>query len=207
MRLSVEHGALVVQDGRTHTTHTPTRYTLHRAMHDVERIVCLGAVGSLSTSALTWCHEQGIHLAVLSLQGDRLATLTAEPMGDAALRRAQYLAQATGQDVQIARDLVRRKLLAQHTTLLDHPELPDRQRGIEAVEMALSWLGLPEPTPFLSTLDGIRMFEGRAARGYFAAWVGLYRVARDCCSWPCGQGVSPPQEQTVVLQQVRSTPT
>jgi CRISPR-associated endonuclease Cas1 len=39
--------------------------------------------------------------------------------------------------------------------------------------MALSWLELDKPTPFLSTLDGLRVYEGRCARAYFGAWVGL----------------------------------
>jgi CRISPR-associated protein Cas1 len=173
LRLSVEHDALIVQDGRTHSTQEPARTTLQRAMHDVSRIICLGATGSLSTAAIRWCQEQAIHVALLTTRGERLATLTAEPLGDSALRRAQYMASTTGLDVQIARELVRRKLLAQQATIATHPELPDRARAHEALDMALAWLGMTEPTPFLSTLDGLRMLEGRAARGYFGAWVGL----------------------------------
>jgi CRISPR associated protein Cas1 len=176
IRLSVDHDALIVQDGRTHTTQEPARTTLHRAMHDISRIICLGAVGSLSTAAIRWCHEQAIHVSLLTTRGERLATLTAEPLGDSALRRAQYLAPTTGLDVHIARELVYRKLVAQRATIATHPELPDMARALEALDMALAWLGLQEPTPFLSTLDGIRMLEGRAAKGYFGAWGGAGRA-------------------------------
>jgi CRISPR-associated protein Cas1 len=96
-----------------------------------------------------------------------------EAPADAKLRRAQYRAERTGQDVVIARELMRRKLDGQRATIAAHPELPDGLRAADALDMALSWLALPQATPYLSSLDGLRMYEGRCARAYFAAWVGL----------------------------------
>jgi CRISP-associated protein Cas1 len=74
--------------------------------------------------------------------------------------------------VVIARELVRRKLIGQRSTLAAHPELPGRVRGLEVLEDALSWLELPEPPPWLCDLGILRTFEGRAAQAYFASWRG-----------------------------------
>ncbi|HEV2459904.1 MAG TPA: CRISPR-associated endonuclease Cas1 [Ktedonobacterales bacterium] len=113
------------------------------------------------------------HVSLLDSYGNLISTLTPEAPADVALRRAQYRAQDTGHDVALARELLCRKLERQRETIRAHPELPNRERAHEALDMALSWLSLPDATPYLSTLDGIRTFEGRTARAYFAAWVGL----------------------------------
>jgi CRISP-associated protein Cas1 len=171
--LPVERGALVAQDGRTHSTGTPIRHVLYRGVHDVARILWLHAAGSLTFAAVEWCATQGITVSLLDSYGTLISTLTPEAPTDVALRRAQYRAQDTGQDVALARELVCRKLERQRGTIRAHPELPNRERAREALDMALSWLSLPDATPYLSTMDGIRVFEGRTARAYFAAWVGL----------------------------------
>jgi hypothetical protein len=44
-RLWVDHDALILQDGRTHSTHEPARDVLYRAVHDVERIIWIDAAG------------------------------------------------------------------------------------------------------------------------------------------------------------------
>jgi hypothetical protein len=122
-------------------------------MHSMERIMWLGAVGPLSFPAIQWCAEQSITVLLLTRDGALLTTLTPEATADVRLRRALFLAQASGQDVVIARELVRRKLEGQRSTVEAHPELPDWERALEALTMALSWLSLPEP-PGVACLDG-----------------------------------------------------
>jgi CRISPR-associated endonuclease Cas1 len=119
------------------------------------------------------CTEQEITVLLLDRDGELLSTLTPETKADVKLRRSQYQAQGSGQDVVIARELVKRKLEGQRATIEAHPELPDRPRAIEALDMALAWLGLAEPPPWLASLEMLRTYEGRAARAYFAAWAGL----------------------------------
>jgi CRISPR-associated endonuclease Cas1 len=171
--LRVERDALVVREGCTHYPQTPITHTLYRGVHNVERIVWLGADGALSLLAIQWCSEQGITVLLLGRDCELLSTLTPEAKADVKLRRSQYLAQGNGRDIVIARELVKRKLEGQRATVEAHPELPDRPRAIEALDMALAWLGLPEPPPWLNSLDMLRTYEGRAARAYFAAWAGL----------------------------------
>src|SRR5262249_36108069 len=65
-------------------------------------------------------------------------------------------------------------LAAQRATLARHLDLPGQARGLDALDTALSWLTLPaeQQPPWLGTLDGLRIYEGQAARAYFAAWAG-----------------------------------
>jgi len=171
--LRVERDALIVTEGHTHNPQTPLTYTLFRGMHDVERIICLNPSGMLSFPAVQWCAEQDITVTLLDRSGGVLATLTPEAKVDVLLRRQQYLASTSGQDVVIARALVRRKLERQLQTLQEHSALPGAERAAEVLEQALSWLSLPTLPPWLESLSMVRTYEGRAASAYFAAWVGL----------------------------------
>jgi CRISPR-associated endonuclease Cas1 len=171
--LRVERDALVVSEGHTHYPQTPLTHTLFRGMHDVGRIFCLNPNGSLSFPAVRWCAQQGIAVTLIDGDGGVLATLTAEAKEDVTLRRRQYLAASTGQDVAIARALVRRKLQGQLHTLRTHPSLPGAEHGAQVLADALTWLELPTPPQWLETLAMLRTYEGRAAGAYFAAWVGL----------------------------------
>jgi CRISPR-associated endonuclease Cas1 len=104
--------------------------------------------------------------------GHLLSTLTPDATADAALRRRQYFAQATGQDVLICQELLRRKLAAQRATLVSHPELPGQAHALDVLDTALAWLTLPELPPWLMSVDMVRTYEARTARAYFAAWDG-----------------------------------
>ncbi len=185
----VKHGALHVQSGHTYSTQEPTEEILYRGEHGVSQITWLtnGGAGSLSLEALKWCASQRITVCMLTGRGEHLATITPSPdapqalgvpaqengRADAKLRRAQYSLLPSGQDVPLARTIILRKLATQRRCLDRHPELPDRERGYATVDMATEWLSLDPPTPATSSLDGVRLYEARAAQGYFAAWVGL----------------------------------
>jgi CRISP-associated protein Cas1 len=171
--IRVERDALVVSEGHTHYPQTPLTHTLHRGLHDVGRIFCLNPTGSLSFPAVRWCAQQGITVTLIDGDGGVLATLTAEAREDVTLRRRQYLAATTGQDVVIARELVRRKLQRQLQTLHTHPVLPGAEHAAQVLADALTWLELPTPPEWLQALPMLRTYEGRAAGAYFAAWVGL----------------------------------
>jgi CRISPR-associated endonuclease Cas1 len=170
--LRVERDALIVTEGHTHDPQTPDVHTLYRGVHGVERIICLDPQGSLSFPAVRWCAEQEITIVLLDRSGNLLSTLTPEATADAALRRRQYLAQATGQDVLICQELLRRKLAAQRATLVRHPDLPGHAHALDVLATALAWLMLPELPLWLMSVDMVRTYEARTARAYFAAWDG-----------------------------------
>jgi CRISPR/Cas system-associated endonuclease Cas1 len=168
----VGRDALTVTEGHTYSPQAPLVRTLYRGVHGVERIVCLNPQGSLSFPAVQWCAAQGITIVLLDRAGHLLSTLTPDATADAALRRRQYLAQATGQDMPICQDLLRRKLAGQRATLVSHPELPGQVHALDVLDSALAWLTLPELPPWLMSVDMVRTYEARTARAYFAAWDG-----------------------------------
>ncbi len=188
-RLMVKGANLVVQHGRTYSTEDCPSETLYRGIHGVSSIVWLvnGGSGGLSVQALKWCASQNITMRMLTNRGEHLATIFPSPdappsLGfpghengrpDVRLRRAQYNLAPSGQDVPLARAIILRKLAAQRKCLDAHPELPDRERGFAALTIAKEWLSLDPPTPATNSLDGIRLYEARASKGYFMAWKGL----------------------------------
>jgi CRISP-associated protein Cas1 len=171
--LKVERDALVVSEGHTHYPQTPLIHTLYRGMHDVTRIVCLNPTGALSFAAISWCAAQGISLLLLDRDGSILSAFTPDAESDATLRRAQYLAASTGRDVEIARELVRRKVEGQRATLLAHPRLPGAERAASVLADALTWLALPTPPEWLTSINMLRVYEARCAAAYFGAWLGM----------------------------------
>ncbi|MGO8951508.1 MAG: CRISPR-associated endonuclease Cas1 [Ktedonobacterales bacterium] len=170
--LRVEHDALVVTEGRTHHPQTPLVHTLWRGVHEVSRIVCLDPKGSVSFPAVHWCAEQGITLFLVDRLGYLLSLLTPSNRADAGLRRRQYFAEVTGQDVPICQELLRRKLTAQRETLTSHPDLPGRIRALDVLGTAVAWLRLDELPPWLMSVDLVRTYEARTAAAYFNSWVG-----------------------------------
>lgn len=188
-RISVKNDRLIITNGRTYSTEQIGEDVLYRGIHGVSTIVWLvnGGDGNITMSALKWIASQNITLRILTNNGEHLASVFPSPnspqalgyaaqdngRADIRLRRAQYNLQILGKDIQFARQIILRKLAAQLNCLNLHPELPNRERGFEAVNIAIEWLSLPNPTKATNTLDGIRLFEARAAQGYYKAWQGL----------------------------------
>jgi CRISP-associated protein Cas1 len=174
--LGVEAGALIVHQGRTCGAPAPARELLYPGVHVVSCIYWVGRdlqpSGTLTLAALTFCRREGIQLAILDGAGEPLLNVSPDAPTDTALRRAQYTLAERSQ-VRIARELLRRKLNCQRETVQAHPELPNRGRALDALNMALSWLELDTPTPYLSTPEGLLMYEARCARAYWSAWAGL----------------------------------
>jgi CRISPR-associated endonuclease Cas1 len=206
--LFVKNGQLHVTQGRSYSTEPVHDEMLSRGLHGVSTLVWItnGGAGSLSIQAIKWCAQQAITLVILTERGECLgvihpsadaptalgipgrgnAATSRAGRSDVALRRAQYLLASSGRDIEVARQLLHRKIAAQRQTAQKHQELPNQARALEATSLALEWLGVTPPTPFLSSLVGLRVMEAKAARGYFASWVGLpLRVdAKARSRWP-----------------------
>lgn len=170
--LRVERDALVVKQGFTHEGQGNTNRVLYRGMHDVRSIVMLADSGNISIDAIKWCHEQGITVSMLDSDGGLLQSLTVEQEASSQLRRAQYRACDNELAAKICFSLIKEKVTKQLETLYKHPELPEQHRACEILEDATKWLALPELTRF-QDIDYMRLFEGRCAKAYFAAWENL----------------------------------
>ncbi len=169
--LRVEHDALVVTEGRTHHPQSPLIHRLYRGVHAVARIVCLDPQGSLSFAAAKWCRDESIAVVLLDRDGALLSTLTPNELADAALRRAQYVSREHGTDIPIVRELLRRKFAAQLDTVMKcYAEFLDGERAMDMLKTAISWFSLETPPPWLSSIDQLRTYEGRAAAAYFSCW-------------------------------------
>jgi CRISP-associated protein Cas1 len=193
--LKVRQRLLVAQEGWTHgsadTASKPASHTLWPGMHRIGHIIILSGDGYMSFEALRLAREQEIAVTLVGRRGELLASLTTEYPAASQVRARQYAARAGGEDVAISRELIRRKLEAQRHTIVRHPELPDRPRALEALDLSLSWFQLDPPPPILCTPEGIRHHEAGCARAYFLAmrnlplrWIGQdipphWRAVRD----------------------------
>lgn len=152
-------------------------------------IVILSRSGSITLDAFHWCREQDISIVMLHGNGTPVYSMSPESETNAKLRRLQYQAGDTGMAGFVARELVRRKTLAQIETLKMLPQREQDQHFIHFAGMRIPMrddLGLlPGETLWKRLEDGlvelshmgeietIRTLEGRLAFHYWNAFVGL----------------------------------
>jgi CRISP-associated protein Cas1 len=107
---------------------------------------------------------------MLDWQGQVLSVLGGRPSApDTKLWTAQVAAQSNGSGLRLAIQLVRDKLTASIDTLLTLPPSLRREHAIERVQWEITTLAELPPT----TIDELRLIEGRGALSYFAAWQDL----------------------------------
>jgi CRISPR-associated protein Cas1 len=169
--LRMEKDALIVTEGYTHYSQTPAVHKLHRAVHGIERIICLADSGSLTLDALRWCRDQCIALLLLDQDGALGSLMTPELVADVALRRRQYEAAITGRDLDVAMWLIAEKIRGQRDTLARFPALPGARDGVAELDAALASMVSPGGV-WLPNIISVLTFEGRASAAYFAAWKG-----------------------------------
>ena len=180
--LGVEGYALICHQGRTHGVPAPEREMLQPALHGVKRIIWIGAhghvTGTMTLAAASWCRREGIHLCALDGAGTPLLEVFPLPDGapyDVELERRQWLVSSgivipgSLPAMQIAHDIVKRKVEGQYRTLLAHPELPSQSAGRELFETWRAWLSLKREYP----IQYLVALEGRLAYAYFHVWEGL----------------------------------
>lgn len=158
IRVNVERGHLSVEDGIA-ANRRKARFP--RVGHGIRRLVVIGADGSVSLSALRWLADQNAAFVMLERDGSVLAVTGPVRPSDARLRRAQALAHQSAIALQIARDLVDRKLLAQEQLLRE--KLCDEGAAHRVAEMR-------RELPNCPSVDSLRPMEALAAKAYWAAW-------------------------------------
>ena len=156
--LRVLYGKLRVEDGIG--THRRS-IALDRTGCGLERLVLLGKTGTLTLESLAWLRAIGAALVHVSADGQVLTHSV--PFGyEGLIRRSQALAIANGLDVDLARDLIGRKLDGQRRNLA-RLRVADLH-GFDAMRKALD---------LASTIDEIRLCEAKAASVSWNAWTNV----------------------------------
>ena len=157
VRVTVNHGALVVADG----VGEHRRERTYAKVSAPSRLVVAGD-GMLTTEALAWCRANGTAVVVLRAAD---VLLGASPPGrdDARIRRQQALAGTDGSPVGlgIVRDLLAAKLRGQARVLT---------AALAADDAASTVLDLAGGIEVAATVDECRQLEAVAAAAYFASW-------------------------------------
>src|ERR1700688_1249827 len=156
MSLRVLYGKLRVEDGIADRRRS---LVLDRTGSGLERLVLLGKTASLTLEALAWLRAIGAALVHLAPDGALLAHSVPFGYDGHPIRRAQALATITGLDVDLARELIRRKLEGQRKNLVRL-----RVRDLHAFD------GLCEALDRAGTIDEVRLCEAKAAALYWNAW-------------------------------------
>jgi CRISPR-associated endonuclease Cas1 len=154
----VERGHLVVQDGIA----DDRRYArFARVGHGLKRLVVIGSNGIISFSALRWLADQNASFVMLERDGSVLATTGPVRSSDARLRRAQAHANENGTAIQLAIELIDKKLLGQ--------EKVARER-LKNSSAADSIAKLRARIKSVQQLEKVLLVEANAALVYWSAW-------------------------------------
>src|SRR5437016_10770123 len=160
-QVRVDRGHLLVEDG-IGTKRRRLRFA--RVGHGLKRLVVIGADGMISLAALRWLADQDAAFVMLERDGSVLATTGPVRPSDAKLRRAQALAAQSEAGLQIARELITRKLTGQEHVARERLRDPVTADAIASFLAAL---------PNTASLDEIRFLESQAAAAYWSAWRNL----------------------------------
>jgi CRISPR-associated endonuclease Cas1 len=165
VKLRIERGSLLVQNGFTHYPQAREEWRFFPADPDLpSRIVLLDTSGYLTIDVLNWLSNQNIPLIVLNWKGE-VSTLTGFQAPDPALQHAQLLAEMNGTGLKLSVELIKAKLRGSQATLNRLPITP-------AVDEALATLdsNLGELAEHIPDIPALLMIEARAANVYFKAW-------------------------------------
>src|SRR5487761_654888 len=158
IKVYVDRGHLTIEDGVG-----PVRREdrLPRIGHGLRRLVVIGSEGVGSPAALRLLADQDASFVMLDRDGSVLATTGPVRSSDARLRRAQALAHQSGVALQIAKDLLDKKLIAQEQLVREKLQNSGAAERIAEMRRGLR---------ICQSIDALRPLEALAAKGYWAAW-------------------------------------
>ncbi len=158
IQVRVDRGHLLLHDG---IGAQRREARLPRVGHGLRRLVVIGADGMVSLAALRWLADQKAAFVMLKRDGSVLATTGPLRSSDARLRRAQALSSQSGTAIQIARELIDKKLMGQERVARHKLLVTDTADRIARYRAELAGADTPER---------IRLIESQAAGAYWAAW-------------------------------------
>ncbi len=158
IHVGVDRGHLLLEDGIGADRH---RARFPRVGHGLKRLVVIGSDGMVSLAALRWLADQDAAFVMLERDGSVLTTTGPVRPSDARLRRAQSLAGQSGTAVQIARELIEKKLTGQERVA---------RHKLLATQTADTISRYREELDNADSPEAIRQVESLAAAAYWAAW-------------------------------------
>lgn len=185
-RMNIVNSALVLHPGKTHKDQDMTETVLYRGMHKIKQVIILSDKGTVTLDAIRWCREQDVAITMIDSDGNLMGTVTPEWEGNVLLRRAQYQADDTGVGLYIAREIIRKKTLAQIAVLQELPASPARKEHFIVISHYGRDVFLKDPDAVfkefedgLTQLDSIKdittllLLEARLASVYWDGFTGL----------------------------------
>ena len=158
IQVRVDRGHLLLEDG---IGADRCQYRLPRVGHNLKRLVIIGSDGIVSLAALRWLADQKAAFVMLERDGSVLATTGPVRPSDARLRRAQALSSESGVAVEIARELIDKKLEGQERVARYKLLATQTADTISRYRAELAKADSPE---------AIRQVESQAAGAYWTAW-------------------------------------
>lgn len=186
-------GAALKKDGENLVAEVEGVERARVPLHMLASVVAFGPI-LISPALIGACAGAGIAIAILDRVGRFQARIEGPVSGNVLLRRAQYRASATAEE--IARSFVIGKVANQRAVLLralrDHgAEMdPEARAGLDMVVHRIAQV-LRRATYTDTTLDGLRGSEGEAAQLYFSAFDHLIRAPDPELRWR-GRSRRPP---------------
>ena len=159
IKVSVERGHLMLEDGIGADRH---KWRFSRVGHGLKRLVVIGNDGFVSLAALRWLADQKASFSLLERDGSVLVSTGPAPgLDDARLRRAQAFAVHSEIGLQIARELIDKKLSGQQKVAREKLLNSDATKAIAEFRNALQ---------AAKTMGAVRLLESQAAGEYWSAW-------------------------------------
>ena len=168
--LKIEHGALIVRNGRTHHPHKREEHRFFRGDQRLPtRIIVLDGSGLLSFDVLTWLSEQRLPIIRIDWRGS--ATCIIGGAGSAYLPEKVAWQMETRRDPQarleFACQLIVEKLIGTLTTLRTClPQSRDRDEAVLLAERTIDRLRAGS----VKDCTSVFLAEARAAGAYFKVW-------------------------------------
>jgi CRISP-associated protein Cas1 len=172
LRLRVDHGTLLVQNGFTHYPQRREEYRLFPGDWRLpSRIVILDGSGSITLEVLRWLADTGLPLVQINWRGEVVQFVGGSGYAiNPRLAQAQLAARKNGRWLILSRKLVSEKIANSIATLCEaFPKSPEIKAGVTKLRALAQEMKYDAP----ATVDDLLGMEGKAAIAYFEAWHGF----------------------------------
>jgi CRISP-associated protein Cas1 len=168
--LRVDNGTFFIRGGRTHYPQKVEEYRFFPGARDLpSRIIILDCSGAITFDVLDWLSLQGVPLIRVNWKAE-VVTVLGSMLGqsvDDKKADEQRKARRAGQTLEIATDLIRKKVENSIETLrIAVPPFEAREKALTVLTNTVTKLSAEPPQ---STTELLGM-EGSAAYAYFSGW-------------------------------------